>query len=165
MSQYAQKNLILVLYVLYVYDAIFPGWHNICIHLSSKRQPGFASDLSKIIHLRTETSGSAHMRCLCFLLSTARCPERPENKALFEDQSLMRDIKTTVSTWLERIESTSFPERFVQLNPPLFLPSRSYVGTYPYFHTYNASIFNRNNIIIDILVNKHKLRALKFTDY
>ena len=37
---------------------------------------------------------------------------------------------TTVSTWHERTESTSFAERFVRLDPPLFLSSRSYVGTY-----------------------------------
>ena len=39
-------------------------------------------------------------------------------------------IRATVSTWHERIESTSFPERFVRLNPPQFLPAWSYVGTY-----------------------------------
>ena len=39
-------------------------------------------------------------------------------------------IKATVSTWHERIESTSFTEQFVQLGPPLFLPSQSYAGTY-----------------------------------
>ena len=32
---------------------------------------------------------------------------------------------TIVSTWHERIESTSFVRRFVRLDPPLFLSSRS----------------------------------------
>ena len=45
--------------------------------------------------------------------------------------SLTFDINTTVSTWHERTESTSFACRFVRLDPPLFLPSQPYVGTYP----------------------------------
>lgn len=79
--------------------------------------------------------------------------------------AMNRQGKRNDLTWHERTESTSFTGRFVRLDPQVFLSSWSYAGTYPYFHTYNASMFNRNNIIIDILVNKHKLHALKFTDY
>lgn len=32
--------------------------------------------------------------------------------------------------WHERTESTSFTGQFVRLDPPLFLPSQSYAGTY-----------------------------------
>ena len=34
------------------------------------------------------------------------------------------------SQWHERTESTSFTGQFVRLDPPLFLPSQSYAGTY-----------------------------------
>ena len=40
------------------------------------------------------------------------------------------DKRHTVSTWHERTESTSFTGQFVRLDPPLFLPSQSYAGTY-----------------------------------
>ena len=46
--------------------------------------------------------------------------------------SLTFDINTTHSTWHERTESTSFARRFVRLDPPLFLSSRSYMGIYPF---------------------------------
>ena len=39
--------------------------------------------------------------------------------------SLTFDINTTHSTWHERTKSTSFAGRFIRLDPPLFLPSRS----------------------------------------
>ena len=51
----------------------------------------------------------------------------PESKDLYK-VSLCSN--TIVSTWHERTESTSFAYRFVRLDPPLFLPSQSYVGTY-----------------------------------
>ena len=44
--------------------------------------------------------------------------------------TISRASRATVSTWHERIASTSFAGRFVRLDPPLFLPFQSYVGTY-----------------------------------
>lgn len=44
------------------------------------------------------------------------------------------DINTTVSTWHERIKSTSFAELFVRLDPPLFLSSCAYMETYQSNH-------------------------------
>lgn len=59
----------------------------------------------------------------------------------------------TVSTWHERTESTSFAERFVRLDPPLFLPSRWYAETYPM----NVSLYTSCiNIIFSYFIDLSK---------
>ena len=89
-----------------------------------------------------------------FLTAAAANPPKPKD---FYCTSLCKE--TTVSTWHERTESTSFARRFVRLDPPLFLPSQSYVGTYHlcpcswlqhFYRTHNLICFSTNQFTFNI---------------
>ena len=68
----------------------------------------------------------------------------------------LRESTATVSTWLERTESTSFAGRFVRLDPPLFLSSRSYMETYQF-------LFSRTIFIFPFITSGTNLEVISYS--